>query len=115
MPLFSNRDVNNLLPRLQRWYESQCDGDWEHDSGVKVQSLDNPGWMVKINLEGTPLEGRAFQTIERGAGYDATEDSEKPHADWLMCRVQNNTFEGAGGPRQLAEIIETFLNWAEQK
>jgi hypothetical protein len=52
------------LEELQRWYEAQCDGDWEHEFGATIATLDNPGWTVDIDLERTPLEGRAFTPIE---------------------------------------------------
>ena len=42
---------------LERWYQAQCDGDWEHHSGVTIETLDNPGWLVKIDLRGVEPEG----------------------------------------------------------
>ncbi|WP_081062456.1 Imm53 family immunity protein [Burkholderia cepacia] len=36
------------LTALQRWYESRCDGVWEHAHGIEVVTLDNPGWKVKL-------------------------------------------------------------------
>jgi hypothetical protein len=48
--------MNNYLSLLQEWYKSQCNGDWEHDFGVKIETLDNPGWYVIIDLEDTDLE-----------------------------------------------------------
>jgi hypothetical protein len=33
------------LTWLQAWYAEQCDGDWEHQFGVSVETLDNPGWV----------------------------------------------------------------------
>lgn len=92
----------HTLARLQQWYESYCDGDWEHGYGVSITTLDNPGWMVKINLEGTDLADRAFWAIE----------DLQPERDWVRCWVEGNTFHGVGGPQKLAEIIETFLHWA---
>ena len=41
--------MQSELEALQHWYESQCDGDWEHEFGVKIGTLDNPGWMVDIS------------------------------------------------------------------
>jgi Immunity protein 53 len=38
---------------LEDWYETQCDGDWEHQHGLKIDTLDNPGWQVQIDLDGT--------------------------------------------------------------
>ena len=46
----------NTLQRLQAWYAEQCDGKWENDQGVSIQSCDNPGWWIKIDLQGTRLE-----------------------------------------------------------
>ena len=91
-----------LLDRLQSWYASQCDGDWEHDAGITIQSLDNPGWLVKINLEGTPLESRAFSEIR-----DSTH-----HTNWIDCKVEDGIFVGAGGPAELSRILQVFLDWA---
>ncbi|MFK0239099.1 Imm53 family immunity protein, partial [Streptomyces vinaceus] len=34
--------------------------DWEHEWGVKIATLDNPGWTVEIDLEETDLEGREY-------------------------------------------------------
>ena len=38
---------------LSDWYESNCNDDWEHGYGVKIETLDNPGWLVQIDLFGT--------------------------------------------------------------
>ena len=100
-------NVNNLLPRLQRWYLSHCDGDWEHSWGVKIVTLDNPGWSLEVNLESTNLAGRVFTPIRRGL------DIPEPNPDWLSCRVEDQKFKGSGGPEKLAEMIAIFLNWAE--
>lgn len=42
---------NNLITQLQNWYKSQCDGIWEHEYGLDISTLDNPGWRVHINGE----------------------------------------------------------------
>jgi hypothetical protein len=46
-------DSENVLVWLQGWYAAQCDGDWEHERGVKIETLDNPEWAIRIDLEGT--------------------------------------------------------------
>lgn len=94
----------NLLGELQQWYHSQCNEDWEHQFGITIDTLDNPGWTVTIDLKGTDLEGRSFQTIE-------TLESE---GDWLKCSVTDLKFEGFGGPNQLEQILRVFLKWANQ-
>lgn len=40
--------------RLSEWFASLCDGEWEYSSGIKIQTLDNPGWMATISLEDCP-------------------------------------------------------------
>ncbi|GHB54781.1 hypothetical protein GCM10010331_48120 [Streptomyces xanthochromogenes] len=37
-------EAENVLDRLQSWYSAQCNGDWEHEWGIKIDTLDNPGW-----------------------------------------------------------------------
>jgi hypothetical protein len=47
--------MSDDLSWLQRWYSAHCDGEWEHGFGVTIETLDNPGWSVKIDVEGTEL------------------------------------------------------------
>jgi hypothetical protein len=90
------------LDELQDWYVSQCDGDWEHDFGVTIDTLDNPGWIIKIDLDGTDLEGRFFETVERF-------ESEQ---DWIKCWIEGKKFHGVGDPRKLEPVLKIFLAWA---
>ena len=95
--------MRKLLDALQCWYESQCDGKWEHQYGVKIETLDNPGWAVEVDLIGTKLSDRVLaETVE-----------ERSATDWIRCSAGGGQFKGFGGPRNLAEIIERFLAWAE--
>ena len=96
--------MSGEIEELERWYEAQCDGDWEHEFGPRIETLDNPGWSVDIPLEGTPLEGRAFVPVELC-------ESERT---WMFCKVSESTFRGAGGPLMLGRILRTFLDWARQ-
>lgn len=34
--------MKDTLLKIQNWYIEQFDGDWEHDDGIKIQSIDNP-------------------------------------------------------------------------
>ena len=42
-----------MIKDLENWYFSNCNEDWEHQFGVKIDTLVNPGWRVEIDLEGT--------------------------------------------------------------
>lgn len=100
---------NSPLARLEAWYLSQCDGDWEHSNGIKISTLDNPGWTVTVDLEDTELEDAPFVEVKRnevGQNYDDEQE-------WLWCSKVDKKFDGCGGPKQLEAIIEIFLAWAE--
>ncbi len=94
--------INNF-EWLQKWYQSQCDGDWEHEYGIKIETVDNPGWYVVINLTGTVCEGKLFSPIQVN-----TNDN-----DWYFCLLRDNSFEASCGPCNLDIILNIFRNWAE--
>ena len=93
------------IERLTDWYQAQCNGEWEHSFGVAVGTLDNPGWLVKVDLADTELEDRPFETFERG--------NSQASASWLVAKVEGKQYVGAGGASDLWEILEVFLRWAE--
>lgn len=94
--------MKDPITALEDWYFENCDGDWEHEWSVRIQTLDNPGWMVKINLEGTDLEGKTFDRRE----VERSED------DWFFLWVEERVFQGRGGPKNLREILSLFLSWS---
>jgi len=42
-----------MIEWLQKWYADHCDGDWEHEYGIVIETLDNPGWSIVIDLKNT--------------------------------------------------------------
>lgn len=32
------------------WVKQQLDGDWENEHGVRIEILDNPGWLLSVDL-----------------------------------------------------------------
>lgn len=93
------------LERLQVWYQGQCNGDWEHTYGIKIDTLDNPGWTVQISLQETYLEAESFEDVE----INRTSNS------WIFARVTEKIFKISCGPRNLDEALSIFCNWAESK
>jgi hypothetical protein len=89
---------------LQHWYSAQCNGDWEHSNGVKIDTLDNPGWMLAVDLVGTSLQNKPFTPLN----FDASD------RDWMSVRVEDSKFKGAGDSTKLEKLIEVFRTWAEQ-
>src|SRR5262249_61947379 len=99
----------SLIERLSGWYTRQCDGDWEHFQGVSIQSCDNPGWWVKIELKGTALESIAFERIAENVNAEGFQQGPR----WLQCKVVDGAWDGAGDETRLEQILELFLSWAE--
>jgi hypothetical protein len=93
--------VNELLLWLEEWYLSNCNGDWEHTYGVKIDTLDNPGWSIVIDLDETQFVSKEFLAVE-------IERSEK---DWIFCKIENNKFKAACGCSNLLEGLEIFRKW----
>lgn len=92
----------DILIWLENWFLQNCDIDWEHSYGLRIATLDNPGWSVEISLNETNLEEKEYpKTI-----------IERSNNDWIHCFVEENTFKGYGGPNNLREILEIFKNWA---
>ena len=101
----------NTIQQLQNWYKAECNGDWEHQYGVKVETLDNPGWSVTIDLENTHLEDKPFEEVSYGTGKESDPDDN----NWVLCKVVDKSFQGVGGPDKLEEIIHCFLEWNKLK
>ena len=95
--------MNEILG-VQKWYSSQCDGDWEHRYGISIETLDNPGWLVKIDLTETTLQHADFPPISIGDGEEGRE--------WISCNVEKGVFVGAGDAGKLQKILSVFLQWA---
>ena len=88
---------------LQAWYQAHSNGHWEQSHGITIESLDSPGWLVTIDLEGTPLENHEMATVERSVS----------NRDWMVCEVTRKRFRGQGDPEKLGSIVQVFQAWAE--
>jgi hypothetical protein len=97
-------NINNNLFWLQKWYYSQCDGDWEHEFGITIKTVDNPGWYLTINLKGTECEGVDFQSIQENRNEES----------WYFCLVRDYDFIASCGPCDLNAVLQIFRNWVEK-
>lgn len=98
----------DILQALQEWYAQQCDGDWEHTYGIMIETLDNPGWLVKVDLTDTALNGRHFTVVADNVDGGGWQQGER----WLRCYVEGSVWHGAGDETKLATILRLFLSWA---
>ncbi|MFP2927066.1 immunity 53 family protein [Pyxidicoccus sp. 3LG] len=94
----------DALERLQAWYSRQCNGEWEDFNGVIIDTLDNPGWRVTVNLKNTSLEAVPLDSVK----------VENSREDWWVCQREGTDFRGYGDPAKLRTILEYFLSWAER-
>jgi hypothetical protein len=77
------------LSALERWYASQCDGEWEHGYGVRIDTLDNPGWRVHIGLHGTKKQDASLARVALTRSQD----------DWILIGSRNRNFKLHVDPR----------------
>ncbi len=89
---------------LIQWYQRHCDDNWEHQYGVRLETLDNPGWMLTVDLIGTDLQGRTMPVLREG--IDPAEHPVSPQ--WIQCSVCDNQFKGACDPSQIARLFHVF-------
>lgn len=87
---------------LTAWFADHCDGEWEHDLGISIETLDNPGWALDVRLEDTELEGVVadWRRVEKSAG------------SWLHWRSTGAVFEARCGVADLTTALEAFRNFA---
>ncbi|MGA8108700.1 MAG: tRNA adenosine(34) deaminase TadA [Acidobacteriaceae bacterium] len=95
--------IPDNLEWLESWYQNQCDGAWEHNHGIQLESLPRQGWRLTIRLEGTSAENTSSQRLN----FDSS------GGEWIDCTISPERFEGAGDPRRLEQIIGVFRRWVE--
>ena len=93
----------SIINWLENWYESNCNGDWEHTFGITIDTLDNPGWCLKINITETLYENVTFEdvTVERAEN------------DWIFCRKKDGSIDCSGGPKNLEEMLGIVKKWMD--
>ena len=96
--------MTTILRKLQDWYQSQCNGYWEHGESIMIRTLDNPGWAVFINIKDTALENRPVKSSK----------IDRSETDWLYCGVSEGKYTIYCGAQNLEEGISCFLDWANE-
>ncbi len=93
------------LAFLQRWYADHCDGDWEHEFGIEIGTIDNPGWRVMVDLSGTELEDSKLDREVIARSSD----------DWLQFWSDGLRFEAVAGPRNLGQALDAFRTFCQSR
>lgn len=97
-------DMMNNLNWLMKWFENNCDGEWEHYNQIQIYTLDNPGWGIEISLTDTYLEERQFETVQEYMNDN----------NWIHCSKNDGLFKGGGDCNKLDIILEIFREWAKK-
>lgn len=95
--------MDSNLEWLQSWYTKQCNGDWEHTRGITLNTLDNPGWTLTVDLDQTPW---ASYRVERRF-------LERTEQNWVHWKIADKQFRAEGGPGNLTELLAIFRLWIE--
>jgi hypothetical protein len=90
-----------MASKLEEWYLQRCDGEWEHSYGIKIDTLDNPGWTIKIDLKETKQQDAILKRV----AIHRTEH------DWIEYWVDYKQFNIACGPKNFSEATEIFVEW----
>ncbi|WP_207858275.1 immunity 53 family protein [Lucifera butyrica] len=72
------------LKWLEAWYKNNCNGSWEHSYGIRIDTLDNPGWGIRIDLVDTELKNKFFESLK----------IERSKDDWVHCKVSDYVSKG---------------------
>ena len=98
-------DSSSAISELEEWYASRCDGDSEHSYGIKIDTLDNPGWRLQIDLNSTEKQDSVMDQVKIN----------RSDTDWIVYWVEKRAFHIACGPKNLSEALAIFVRWFEAR
>ncbi len=93
----------NNFEWLQQWFAAQINGDREHSYGIRIETLDNPGWNIEIDLGETEFEqiNLPFQLFE------------KSENDWFCREIKNSVFKASGDISKLDFLLGLFREFVQ--
>lgn len=97
--------MSGALTELGRWLAVQAPAYQATAGRVHIDTLDNPGWSLEVELDGSDLAGRLLPMVE----FNRTE------TDWCHCFTRDGKFMAFGGPGNLSEIIGRFIAWTQER
>jgi hypothetical protein len=94
---------SDVLEWLQAWYRARCDARSDAVDGIRIVSVDNPGWSVRIGADLPDVDSKL--ELFRADASDS---------DWVVVWVEKNAFRGAGDPSKLGVILRAFMCWTQR-
>ena len=97
--------TEKILEWLGSWYQAKCNGDWEHNCGIMIETIDNPGWHISIDTEEamTKLKSIPWVFVENQVD------------DWYGYKIQDGKFEASGDPSKIEFLINLFKEIIENE
>lgn len=92
-----------MIEWLQNWYKSQCDGDWEHYYGIKIETLDNPGWDVSIDINNYNIADVSWSIY---GDFDSK---------WIGFKIQDSRFNGSCDTTSFNILLEILKEIIEHQ
>ena len=78
-------ETNSSIATLEDWYQSRCNGVWEHHFGVRIETCDNPGWLVTLKDLALPVKviGEMQHSLRQQFGAEMTVEGQSVQ---VFCR-----------------------------
>ena len=96
------------LEWLMGWFESRCDGSWEHKECLRLEAIDNPGWWITIDIAKERVDASKDTVLAVEGEPPSARNGNVGGPSWMLCQIKAGKFEGAGDSRKLARIIGCF-------
>jgi hypothetical protein len=98
------RAEKNIFTWLEKWYALNCNGDWEHGYGVTIETQDNPGWRIEIDLKDTCMSDITHNRVSMDNGDN----------DLYSYEISDMKFIGFGDPMKLVYLLSAFRRIVEE-
>lgn len=95
--------MTNQFEWLQQFFLSNCNGEWEHSYGCKIDTMSDPGWFFQFDLMETQHAGKFLEPLE----------DQSSALVWLRCKLEDGVFTAQCSPRRLGECIEILRDVVE--
>lgn len=92
-----------IINWITNWFASHCDGDWEHENVINIETVNNPGWYITIGLNYTDLDDIVIGPIK----------SRVSETDWYDYKIEDAKFTAAGDLSKLEFLLTKFKELVE--
>lgn len=99
-----NLNSRDAIAAISEWYSRQCNGDWEHEYGIKITTLDNPGWLIEVDIRETEMEG----------GQNFRSVASESHDSWLQYWSDGKAICVACAPKALNSALACLVELLER-